>query len=1100
MIGLFGVSSGTLRNIGLEEALASNTRNDNATKYTAPLMGIMAGGTLINSYASGRTSIQSVANNAGGLVGEQRGGEIIASHATSRVDKGNGELDAVGGLIGKQKTGGAIIASYATGNAISVNDMRGNGINDWMGGLVGLQEGGTITASYATGNVDSGVGSSDHVGGLVGRQSGTITASYATGNVDSGTENNDSAGGLAGSQSGGTLTASYGFGTVVEAFNDGIDRSQATTATSAATLTLANAGAQWNQDSSGTLNAWDFSDNNHPPALLYNDYDGDGGTNYCGTDPDDLGLFVRANIRCGTLIPGQRATTAPRLGIDTDTIQLARGDTTHSITASILLPSRFTVDGRTIDLMWSVHHDPDATHPVTLGSGILLVDTDRRATTRTVILRATSGGALVNDYHLRILAGSEGLQNPGLRFTSAVDTLALGTRHDFGATRASNGAITYGVTDMDGNATDLATIDGNGQLTANNRSGTIVITATVDPEGDYRGATTRHRLDIRILVDADSDGLIDIHNLTMLHNMRHNLAGTSYKSTAAATGLTFGCPDATPDDGVVNEDCIGYELVGDLDFDLDRDGRTWDSATLALDAGDDADPYFDTNNSDTDNRGWLPIGTPGNPFSATFEGNGFVIRNLAIRRSQAHIGLFGYTTGTLRNLGLEEALAYYTGSTDSTSYIGILVGYMRSGTLIASYASGRSDGSEHVAGLVGLQAGGAIIASHSSGRSHGRTSTLDAVAGLVGRQDGGTLIASYATGNVDGGSGDHGSVGGLVGWLDGGSITASYATGDVDGGAGPSDNVASLIGNDASGTHTASYGFGTTANGSDRDGAHRSRTTTATSAETLTLANAGTEWNNAGENTLGAWEFGDSNQHAALLYNDYDGSSGTDYCAFFAAANTPCGTLIPGQRTATTPRFDSGAGNIQLADDDTPGSVTANITLPASITVDGTATSLTWSVHHDPETTAANRAIILGNQLIVDSSNRLSTRRVILRATTTGGTIVNDYHVRILVLDDGLQDPGLRFTSTVDTLMGGTTHDFGATNTPGVGRSPGVSPIFMAMRLPWPPLTPVASLLPATGTVPSSSRPPWPPRGTTGVSPCVTGWLSPPRLMPTVMA
>ena len=265
-----------------------------------------------------------------------------------------------------------------------------------------------------------------------------------------------------------------------------------------------------------------------------------------------------------------------------------------------------------------------------------------------------------------------------------------------------------------------------------------------------------------------------------------------------------------------------------------------------------------------------------------------------------------------------------------------------------------------------------------------------------------------------------------------GDITASYATGDADGGAGSNDGVARLIGYVDGGDRTppamalAPRRTGQIVEG----GVNRSQTTTATSAETLTLANAGTEWNDADENTLGAWDFGDSSQPPALLYNDYDGSSGTDYCALFAAANTPCGTLIPGQRTATTPRFDSGVGNIQLTDGDTPGSVTANITLPASITVDSTAISLTWSVHHDPETTEANKVTIGGGQLIVNAGNRRSTRRVILRATTGMGdsaTIVNDYHVNILILDDGLQDPGLSFTSPVGTLMAGTSHNFVAT-------------------------------------------------------------------------
>ena len=63
---------------------------------------------------------------------------------------------------------------------------------------------------------------------------------------------------------------------------------------------------------------------------------------------------------------------------------------------------------------------------------------------------------------------------------------------------------------------------------------------------------------------------------------------------------------------------------------------------------------------------WESSNNDDSPFTATFEGNGHVIRNLAIRRDQTTIGLFGYTSGTatIRNLGLEEALADYTGSSN----------------------------------------------------------------------------------------------------------------------------------------------------------------------------------------------------------------------------------------------------------------------------------------------------------------------------------------------------------------------------------------------------------------------------------------------------
>ena len=114
----------------------------------------------------------------------------------------------------------------------------------------------------------------------------------------------------------------------------------------------------------------------------------------------------------------------------------------------------------------------------------------------------------------------------------------------------------------------------------------------------------------------------------------------------------------------------------DLDFDTDGDG-TWTESegSYTLNAGDTQATYFNTANG-----GWLPIGTGtgANAFSATLEGNGFVIRNLAVQRDLEAIGLLGVSTGTIRNLGLEQALAENTGTT-GTRNTALLVGRMESG-------------------------------------------------------------------------------------------------------------------------------------------------------------------------------------------------------------------------------------------------------------------------------------------------------------------------------------------------------------------------------------------------------------------------------------
>ena len=244
-------------------------------------------------------------------------------------------------------------------------------------------------------------------------------------------------------------------------------------------------------------------------------------------------------------------------------------------------------------------------------------------------------------------------------------------------------------------------------------------------------------------------------------------------------------------------------------------GQGWDPATFWI-QGDSQVDYFPVEDDGT--GGWLPIGGKTDPFVAVFEGNGHSIRNLATRRDdQDYIGLFGRTESDaiIRNLGLIDNLADYTGSSGAPNYIGSLVGQQNGGLIMASYATGAAVGgdgnSDYVGGLVGWH-NGSITASYATGPAAGGAGGFDHVGGLVGSSRG-LITASYATGAADGGDGrDY--AGGLVGLLNGGSITASYATGIADGGDGDEDSVGGLVGEQRGGLSRASYA--TVAAGGDR--------------------------------------------------------------------------------------------------------------------------------------------------------------------------------------------------------------------------------------------------------------------------------------------
>ena len=230
----------------------------------------------------------------------------------------------------------------------------------------------------------------------------------------------------------------------------------------------------------------------------------------------------------------------------------------------------------------------------------------------------------------------------------------------------------------------------------------------------------------------------------------------------------------------------------------------------ALDSGDHHATYFPVSASNT--GGWHPIGDATAPFSTIFEGNGFYIHGLAIRRTETHLGMFGYThsSAIIRNIRLTNNLADYIGSSNSNIHVGGLVG-LNEGTISASHASADADGGngdgDFVGGLVGLN-NGTIIASYATGNVEGGNGITDRAGGLVGENNGGTIIASYATGDADGGDDDIDYAGGLVGRSANGTIIASYATGDADGGDGNDDRAGGLTGENQNGTITASYATG----------------------------------------------------------------------------------------------------------------------------------------------------------------------------------------------------------------------------------------------------------------------------------------------------
>jgi hypothetical protein len=264
-------------------------------------------------------------------------------------------------------------------------------------------------------------------------------------------------------------------------------------------------------------------------------------------------------------------------------------------------------------------------------------------------------------------------------------------------------------------------------------------------------------------VDANGNGLVDIRSTQMLSNMRHNLAGTSYKTSSA--GVSYFCSD---NDGTV--DCGGYELMQDLDFDRDGDGLT--RTGNVLDEGDNLEGAFDAASG-----GWTPIGSEANQFTATFDGNNNSIKNLAITGKQV-AGLFGFIRAEIRNLRLEDvyinayapagALAARAASDEASSSFSRIINVFTSGRL---ESLGGLNGGLGEGGIVG-NLDGHIIASSSNVAINAGSLP----GGLVGRLHDGSIIASHATGSI---TVRQSQAGGLVAAIIGGEIIDTYATGGI---------------------------------------------------------------------------------------------------------------------------------------------------------------------------------------------------------------------------------------------------------------------------------------------------------------------------------
>ena len=688
-------------------------------------------------------------NNVGSLAGLNYGA-IINSYAIGDIDGAR----YIGGLVGQNgnEDSGAIINSYATGT------VTGAGV----GGLAG-ENLNTITNSYAMADIETAENSFDGGGGLTSRNLISITNSYAATTVAGDKAN---VGGLV--HRVGTFNTAESLASYWDSELSGVAASRGGVAKTTKQLQSPTAarGIYRNWRSSD----WDFGDSRHYPTLRYAEGDN---LNACETDITTSSTA----LPCGISLPNQGKGLAGVFFFADD--EVMREVLTPPFSQFIynydmkiassdlymrLRPyasnenTKITVSKGDIQYFSGNRENGALSDPVRLHDNETILnivvtdpmnDPSAKTTYTFVIVRLFPIGIDISPERVRIVHDPEVTLDP-----HGPDVVGGGFSYQ------------WQQQDLGGPWVNIA-----GATTA-----TYWLPADAKGSTRYRMANMTHTDTpgyvtyypdlgpLRARIDDDRDGLIDIYYLDDIDSMRYQLDGSAYKQNEDAKPIMQGCPDNI---------CIGYEMMGNLDFDVDTNYS-----------------YISTSNRMiwTTEAGWQPIGDVDNSFSGIFDGDGYTISNLFIDSSESNIALFSvlHADGDIENIRLSDVDVGGSGNN-----IGTLVGSSY-GLIKSSYVAGDVIGDKnarYLGGLVGYNRG-SIVDSHTAVRVSGDARS---VGGLVGGNRG-SIVNSYTEENVSGVS----NIGGLVG-DNHGSIVNSYTEGNVTGISNvtiitPGNNIGGLVG------------------------------------------------------------------------------------------------------------------------------------------------------------------------------------------------------------------------------------------------------------------------------------------------------------------
>ena len=802
--GILGAITGTtITNVTSDLSIVGG--NDDSADNVGGIVGYVSSSDISYATSSGSVSASGGVDFVGGLLGQVNYSSTVSySSASGSVTSSGDDNRAYGGLVGTVRINSNVSYSSASGSVISSGENNNN-----YGGLAGRVEvSSKVSYSSASGSVTSSGDDNKNYGGLVGFSAGEVRHSWSSSSVFA-----SNPAGLVGNNKGnnkgdntGSLKFSYALGFAsygLVATNEGTIINSYWNSETSGALLARDIGSVTNigfSDTDGMLastgfagatifqgfadatdehnrNIWTFASGNYPVitelgldkqavSLAYgllrlaSPYVSDNTLNSFlgGTlNNKDIELIANSYNVNGTLaildVNLLQSNSAICAAGSTDTIMTTTG-----------------ANGATIALQ-KIAGSIEIEKSPSNSCEIIFSNQKTDGTLQLAAIISKGAASLTKKFEITLNAIQSIITlQPTTLITSEGDKLVFTLELNHRASRALS--FDWYIQHNSTSTSDFTGArSGFEEISAGDTTATIELQINDDrrPERaedfnlhitNIRGVTHNNlsasitilENDLDVTPDYDGNGFIDLVTQEHFDNIRHNLAGTSYKTSISDAGKTCG-------GGV----CRGYELLANLDL-----------STFA---------------------NWQPIGSQHNPFTSILQGNGYSITNLAIDGGD-YLGLFSALSGaTIDNLVVE--VASITGDND----VGALAGMAENSAIsrvqirAVDASSTLSATGANIGGMLGAITG-TTITNVTSDLSivGGNTENADNVGGIVGYVSSSTISYATSSGSVSA-SGGADNVGGLVGLISASSdISYSSSSSSVSSSVSSSGNSSEYYG------------------------------------------------------------------------------------------------------------------------------------------------------------------------------------------------------------------------------------------------------------------------------------------------------------------